>query len=106
MAYEGDNEAKREFLAKMGAELRAIRLKTDNGDGPLTLEAVADVLVPGKGNRDRISKVERGTSGIDLFDYLRLLWFYREVIPDHPGVALARRLLPKPARDNTGVGDN
>ena len=73
--------------------MREIRLKTADNDGdPLTQEKVA--IWFGSEKRDRISKVERGASGIDLFDYLRLMWFFRDVALDHPGVALARRLLP------------
>jgi hypothetical protein len=45
-------------------------------------------------SRDAMSKVERGDTAIGLFDYLRLMDFYRERVPSHPAVALANRLLP------------
>ena len=83
------------FQARLGAELRRLREEAE-----LPLQMAADVL--GTGKRDRISKVERGVSGIDLFDYLRLMWFYQEFEPNHPAVLLARRLLPMPAKRETG----
>jgi hypothetical protein len=75
----------------MGADLRRLREEAD-----ISLQLVADVL--GSEKRDRISKVERGITGIDLFDYLRLMWFYQEFDPQHPAVLLARRLLPMAAK--------
>ena len=85
-----------DFRARMGAELRRLREESE-----LSLQMIADVL--GSEKRDRISKVERGASGIDLFDYLRLMWFYREFDPSHPAVLLARRLLPLPAKKDVGL---
>jgi hypothetical protein len=83
------------FLARMGGELR--RLREEAG---ISLQLAADAL--GSERRDRISKVERGVSSIDLFDYLRLMWFYQEYDPQHPAVLLARRLLPLPAKKSVG----
>jgi hypothetical protein len=82
---------KADFRARMGADLRRLREEAD-----ISLQLVADVL--GSEKRDRISKVERGITGIDLFDYLRLMWFYQEFDPQHPAVLLARRLLPMAAK--------
>jgi hypothetical protein len=98
--YDGSNENKHDFLIRRGAELRALRLKTEDGTGePMGLGAIAEVLNAETASRDRISKLERGVSGIDFFDYLRLMWFYRDVAgADHPGVALARRLLSAKTR--------
>ena len=92
MAYQGNNEAKKEYLAKMGLELRELREKAG-----YTCEFVASALDPAQPSRDRISKLERGISGIDQYDYLRLMWFYRDVAPGRPAVDLARRLLPRAA---------
>jgi hypothetical protein len=88
-------EQRETFRARMGAELRRLREESE-----LSLQMVADVL--GSEKRDRISKVERGITGIDLFDYLRLMWFYQEYDPQHPAVLLARRLLPIPAKKDVG----
>jgi hypothetical protein len=96
--YSGVDPYKAEFLKRMGADLRRLREEAE-----LSQEAVSDVIKDTKANRDRMSKVERGASGIELFDYLRLLWFYRDYDPQHPGVLLARRLLPLSARKGTGV---
>jgi hypothetical protein len=60
-------------------------------------EFVAAVLNPEMRSRDRISKLECGVSGIDMFGYLRLMWFYRDLAPSHPAVVLAKRLLPPEA---------
>lgn len=92
MTYEGDNANKRRFLLAMGDDLRRLRGQTE-----LSCEEVASVLNT-TASRDRISKIERGVTGTDLFDYLRLMWFYRDIDPDHPAVELARKLLPPTVR--------
>jgi hypothetical protein len=81
-------EHKAAFLKRLGADLRRIRRRTD-----ISCEAASAVI--GDPNRDRISKVERGASGIEFYDYLRLMWFYRDEDPMHPAVQLARILLPE-----------
>ncbi|MFL5285100.1 MAG: hypothetical protein ACJ8AW_30030 [Rhodopila sp.] len=60
-------------------------------------ESVASVLNPETTSRDRISKLERALCGIDLIDYLRLMWFYRDLAPNHLAVALAKRVLRQEA---------
>lgn len=92
MAYQGVNDAKHDYLVTMGKELRLLREKAG-----YTCEFVASALNPEQPSRDRISKLERGVSGIDQYDYLRLMWFYRDVAPGHPAVDLAKRLLPRSA---------
>jgi hypothetical protein len=88
MAYTGDNEERKRFLQVLGAEVRAIRQAAG-----YKCEYVASMLNE-TASRDRISKLERGVSGIDLMDYLRLMRFYGDLVPQHPAVDLARRLLP------------
>ena len=79
------------FNKALGADMRQLREKTER-----TLESVSMVVDPEVRSRDRISKVERGVSGIGMYDYLRIIWFFRDVAPpDHPAVALARMLLPR-----------
>lgn len=93
MAYEGDNDSKRAFLIAQGAQVRKFREAAG-----YSCEYVASVLNPATPSRDRISKLERGISGIDQYDYLRLMWFLRaEAGPDHPAVKLASQLLPPEA---------
>jgi transcriptional regulator with XRE-family HTH domain len=93
---ERTKQEKAHFRARMGADLRRLREEAD-----ISLQLVADVL--GSEKRDRFSKIERGVSGIDLFDYLRLMWFYRDYDPQHPAVLLARRLLPVAAKKEVAV---
>lgn len=92
MTYLGNNEAQKGYLHSLGTELRGLRERAG-----YTCEFVAAALNPEQPSRDRISKLERGISGIDQYDYLRLMWFYRDVAPDHPAVDLAKRLLPRDA---------
>jgi hypothetical protein len=61
MTYTGDNEDEKRFLRALGAEVRAIRQATG-----YTCEYVARALNPDTASRDRISKLERGVSGIGL----------------------------------------
>lgn len=92
MTYEGDNVQKQRFLVTVGHDLRDLRERAG-----LTCEQVASVLNT-TASRDRISKVERGVTGIDMLDYLRLMWFYRDLAPNHPAVELARVMLPNQAK--------
>lgn len=69
------------FLELVGSELRGMRKKAG-----VPLQVVCDVFGWG---RDAMSKIELGRRAISLHDYVRLMAFYREVDPDHPGVALA-----------------
>ena len=79
------------FNKALGGDMRRLREKTEQ-----TLDFVSMVVDPDVRSRDRLSKVERGVSGIDMYDYLRIMWFFRDVAPpDHPAVALARMLLPR-----------
>jgi len=55
---------------------------------------VASALKPEHRDRDRISKLSAGASGIDQYGYLQLMWFYCHEAPGHPAVTLAKRLLP------------
>ena len=94
MTYAPDakiNPNKIAFNKALGADMRRLREKTEQ-----TLDFVAMVVDPDVRSRDRLSKVERGLSGISMYDYLRIMWFFRDVAPpDHPAVALARMLLPR-----------
>ena len=78
------------FNKALGADMRRLRGRTE-----MTLDSVSMVVDPEVRSRDRLSKVERGVSGIDMYDYLRVIWYFRDVAPEHPAVALARMLLPK-----------
>ena len=63
-------------------DLRSIRKAAG-----LTLEQIGEVIDM---DRQAMSKIELGVSRIRLFDYLRIVWFCREAIPEHPAVELAR----------------
>jgi hypothetical protein len=89
MAYSAENPQKAEFMRRIGADARKIREQTE-----ATCEMVANVLNE-TNNRDRISKFERGISGMTMYDYLLMMWWYKDVEPDHPAVALARMMLPE-----------
>jgi transcriptional regulator with XRE-family HTH domain len=78
------------FRRDIGLELRRLRESYN-----LSQAMVGEVLGY---NRDAVSKLERGTFPIDLFDYLRLMHFYRDRAPNHPAVALAARMLPNVPR--------
>jgi hypothetical protein len=98
MAYLGDDDVKRDYLATVGRDVRALREKADH-----TCDTVARVLNPETPSRDRISKLERGVSGMDMYDFLRMMWFYRDVAgPDHPAVVLAKLYLPREALASGG----
>lgn len=71
------------FLDAVGEDIRAVRESVDG----IPQEAVAEVL--DWSGRDPVSKVERGKTNLSLYDYLRLMDFYRELAPDHPAVALS-----------------
>src|SRR5689334_7409591 len=86
------------FRLTMGADLRRLREKAGLS-GRMVSE---DVLGHLFGNRDWLSKIERGKNSIDFIKYLELVWFYREVEPEHPGVALARLYLPAELRKEIG----
>jgi hypothetical protein len=75
------------FRRRLGQELR--RFREASG---ISQDLAADV---NGWNRDAMSKIERGERPIGMFEYLRLMWFYQELEPDHPAVALAARLLPR-----------
>lgn len=87
-----------EFRLTMGGDLRRLREKTGK-TGRQVAEDDLDFLF---GNRDWLSKVERGVNSIDFIKYLELVWFYREVEPDHPAVELAKRYLPAKLRQQIG----
>jgi DNA-binding XRE family transcriptional regulator len=74
-----------DMLINLGKELREIRHKAG-----LSQEQAAEGLGYG---RDSMSKYELGLRKVSLYDYLVLMDFFRDVVPDHPGVALARRML-------------
>jgi transcriptional regulator with XRE-family HTH domain len=74
------------FRRQVGRELRELREAYG-----LSQATVADVF---GWNRDAMSKIERGATPLGMFEYLRLMLFYRERVPEHPAVALAARLLP------------
>lgn len=82
----GATAANEDFLKLVGAELRSIRLEAD-----LPLAEVGDLFGWG---RDALSKIELGLRGISLHDYLKLMHFYREIVPNHPAVALAAYFRP------------
>jgi DNA-binding XRE family transcriptional regulator len=48
--------------------------------------------------RFAISKLETGRNDVYLFDYLKMADFLRDVLPDHPAVALHDFIFKKPAR--------
>jgi transcriptional regulator with XRE-family HTH domain len=89
MAIAGDiamvNSSEDVFLTRVGNDLRTLREA-----GGLSQQAVADLF---GWQRDAISKVERGERNLTVYDYLRLLRFFRDVAPDHPALALAERYL-------------
>lgn len=88
MTYDHTDQ-KAKFLKTMGEDLRRIREAAG-----LSLDGASRVLTPDNPSRDRISKVERGISGIDMHAYLELMYFYRTYgFADHPAVALARMFL-------------
>ena len=60
MTYLGNNEAQKGYLHSLGTELRGLRERAG-----YTCEFVAAALNPEQPSRDRISKLERGISGID-----------------------------------------
>jgi hypothetical protein len=86
------------FRTTMGADLRRLREKAGVSGRMVAEDALSHLF----GNRDWLSKVERGANSIDFIKYLELVWYYREVEPDHPGVALARRYLPAKLRQEIG----
>lgn len=88
MVYERANPQKTQFLKTLGNDVRKVRMDAD-----LTCERVAELLTV-HANRDQISKLERGIAGMDMMRYLTMMWLLRVHAPDHPAVALARRLLP------------
>lgn len=88
MANMLPNPQKQQFMRTVGQDVRDIRIAAD-----ITCETVAKVL-NSVGNRDRISKFERGVSGMDLFEYLKMMWWLRDFAPGHPAVALAKMMLP------------
>lgn len=73
------------LLTRIGQEIRTAREAAD-----LPQQAVADLF---QWKRDAISKLERGLLNISLVDYLRLVDFLREFLPDHPAVPLAEHIL-------------
>ena len=79
---------KQQFMRIIGADTRAIREHAG-----ISCERVAKVLNR-IGNRDRISKFERGISSMDMFEYLKMMWWLRDFVPSHPAVALAKMTLP------------
>ena len=88
MTYQHDDQ-KAKFLSRLGTDLREIRVRAG-----LSLEQASLILTPDNPSRDRMSKVERGVSGIDMHAYLELMWFYRTYLDEpHPGVEMARRFL-------------
>jgi transcriptional regulator with XRE-family HTH domain len=98
MVYAPDDQ-KALFLKRLGADLREIREAAG-----LSLEAASRVLTPDNPSRDRLSKVERGVSGIDLHAYLELMFFYRTYgYESHPAVALAQKLLTSENKDSLDV---
>jgi transcriptional regulator with XRE-family HTH domain len=74
------------FRRRVGTELRMLREASR-----LSQQAVAEVF---GWTRDAMSKVERGVYPLGMYEYLRLIAFYRDLEPDHPAVALANRLQP------------
>jgi hypothetical protein len=62
---------------------------------PASQEAIADAF---GWSRDAMSKIERGARPLGRYEYLRLMYFYRDLEPEHPAVALATRLLPGVSR--------
>lgn len=93
----GDDPQKKRFLKTIGADTRQVRDRAD-----VSCEAAARVL-NSYGNRDRISKFERGVSGMDMFEYLKLMWWMRDFAPGHPAVALAKAMLPPDVLATTGM---
>lgn len=78
------------FRRRVGQELRELREASG-----LSQESVADLF---NWSRDAISKIERGDRPLGMYEWLRLMQFYRDAIPNHPGVALVARLLPSVPR--------
>ena len=74
------------FYRRIGQNIRQLR-----EDAGWTQEQLADLF---GWNRDAISKIESGKRPVALYEYLQLLWFLRDVDLNHPGVSLARLLLP------------
>ena len=81
-----DRAQRKIFRRQVGTELR--RLREAYG---LSQAAVAGAF---GWQRDAMSKIERGDSLLGMYEYLRLLAYYRERVPNHPAVALADLLLP------------
>ncbi len=75
--------AHKSLLETMGADLRALRVRAD-----VSQEDTGEML---GWNKDAISKIERGINNTSLYDYLRLMMYFRDVEPKHPAVTLARR---------------
>lgn len=73
------------FLKRLGIEMREMREKAN-----LTQDQTATTIDLGK---DSISKMESGRRHIKLHDYLTMMYSYRDIYPNHPGVALAKSLV-------------
>lgn len=79
------------FLDRLGEEIREYR-----DAAGLSGQVVADFM---DWSRDAIAKIENGHNNMTVYDYLRLVDFLREVIPeDHPALALRDRLIPRATR--------
>src|SRR5690349_21264768 len=74
------------FQTRLGAELR--RFREASG---ISQAMVGEVVGH---TRDSMSKIERGARPLGMFEYLKIMWFFRELVPEHPAVALAAQLLP------------
>lgn len=74
------------FYAKIGAEIR--RLRTEFSDD--TVESLGDML---GWEKARMSKVELGQQRIGLWEYLEIIYYFRDFLPkDYPGIALREHI--------------
>ena len=81
-----DAACRKIFARRVGQELRQMREASGASQA-----FVADIF---GWTRDAMSKIERGDRPIGMFEYLTVMRFYHDLDPTHPGVALAKRLLP------------
>lgn len=85
---ERDRRDRDDMARRVGAELRKYR--TAHGPNALSPGLVGSLF---GWQRDALYKIERGERHVSLFDYLQLMWLYKETCPGHPALVLAQRLL-------------
>lgn len=84
-----------DFYKAVGKELRAFREQAD-----IPQEAVGDLVGH---QRAAISKIEGGDRRLCLYDYLLIMDFLRDAVPeDHPALELIERFMGRPRRLRRG----